>query len=119
MLGDAALRLEHVVRAQVGRLAAAGEAAEPAARPARAFDQRAIQLHAERVDAEDQRLPAVVEGAQEDDDVIVGLDAIAIRERGADRPGRRRGANAEVHRGRRIPHQHVGRLSAAAPSTGA
>ncbi len=42
--------------------------------------------------------------------MIVGLDAIAIGERGAHRAGRREGANAEVHRRRRIPDEHVGRI---------
>ena len=105
-LGDAALRLEDEVGAEIGRLAAAGRPR----RAARAFGERAIELDAERVDAEHQRLAAVVVGAQKDDDVIVGLDAIAIGERRAHGAGRRRGANAEVHRGRRIPHEHVGRV---------
>ena len=40
--------------------------------------------------------------------MIVGLDAIAIGERGANGSGRRRRANAEMNRRRRIPHEHIG-----------
>jgi hypothetical protein len=50
----------------------------------------------------------VVVSAQENDHVIVRLNAIAIGKRGADAARRRRGANAEVHGDRRVPHEHIG-----------
>ena len=102
-LGDTALRLEDEVLTVIRRLAAAGRRGA-----ARAFREGAVELDAERVHAKHQRLARVVIGTEEDDHVIVGLDAIAIGQRRANGAGRRRGANAEMNRGRRIPHEHVG-----------
>ena len=85
-LGEAALRLKDEVLAEIRRLAAARRHGA-----ARAFGKGAIELDAERVDAKHQRLARVVIGAEEDDDVIVGLDAIAIGKRGANGGLRPRG----------------------------
>ena len=71
---------------------------------------RAIGLHAERIDAEHQRAIAFVEGVEVDLDVVVGSDAVAIGERRCHGSVRLVGANAEVHRVRRIPDEHVGRV---------
>ena len=100
-----------VVRREVGDLAAALERAEQrAAAVAGAFDQRAVRLDAERVDAEHERLPAVLERVQENLDGIVGVDAVAIGERRVDRAGRCVRLDAEVDRGRRVEDEDLRRI---------
>ena len=107
--GQPPFRLIHVVGREVGDLAAALERAEErAATVVRSLDQRAVGLNPERVGAEDERLPAVVERVQENLDAIVGVDAIAVGERRVH--GARSGVrlDAEVDRGRRVEHEDFG-----------
>ena len=104
---EVALRFEDEIGTQVGRSAAAANAAEPAVRLAGSFDERAVHLNAERVRAEHAGLPPVVERAQEDLHPVVVVDVIAIAERGADAAGRGMGAHAEIDRAGRIPNQDL------------
>src|SRR5687768_12545280 len=63
----APLRIEDEILAEIRGLAASREPAESARAPlhtAGAFRERAVELHAERIDAEQQRLPAIVECAE-------------------------------------------------------
>ena len=101
----------HVIRREVGDFAPAVETAEQrTAAIAAAFDQRAVRLDPERVDAEDQRLPAVLERIQEDLNRVVRIDAVAVRERRVYGARCRARLHAEVDRVRRVEHQHVGRI---------
>jgi hypothetical protein len=76
----------------------------------RALDDDAVALNAQRVHREDCRLTSVAERRQEDPDVVVGIDLVAIGERGLDGAGLRERANAEVDRGCRVPDEHLGRV---------
>src|SRR6185312_3242603 len=58
----------------------------------------------------DQRLAAVVEGAEQDLDVIVRRDLIPIRQGGVHRSMRLEGAHAEVDRSGRVPDEDLGRV---------
>ena len=81
---------------------------------------RAVHLHAERVDGEDERLAAVAEGAEEELHVVVGVDAIAIGQRGPHAVGR--GAAARTPKCMAVGEYHTSTSvarSAAPPSTGA
>ncbi len=91
-VGQLSLRLPDEVGVQIGCFpAAAGVAAGSG------FEQRSVHLDAVRVDPEDQRLPAVVEGAEIDLDVVVGADPVAVRQGGVDRPVHLEGADPEMN----------------------
>ena len=110
-VGDASLRVVDVVGRQVGDLASALQPAEQgAAAVVAALDQRAVCLNAQRVDAEDQRLASVVERIQENLNRIVGVDAVAVGERGMDRAGGGVRLDSEVDRGRRVEDEDFGRV---------
>ena len=101
--------VEHEVGAQVRRLAPGGQSAEAAAgAAAETFHQRAVGLHAERVGREHERLPPVVERAEVDLHVVVGVDAVAIGQGGPDGARSRARADAEENRGGRVPDEHRG-----------
>ncbi len=108
---QAAVRLEHVIGTQVRLLAPHDRAADEAARgDVGPLDQRAVALHAKRVHCEHQCFLAVVERAEQDLDVVVTEDLIAVGEC-------RRGlavqlvrADPEVDCVRGIPHEHLGRV---------
>ena len=109
--GHASFRREDVVGRQVCDLAAALERAEKrAAAIAAAFDERAVGLDAQRIDAEHQRAPIIVEGVEKDLNGVVCVDAVAVGQCRVDAAGRRVRLDAEVDRGRRVPHEHLGRI---------
>ena len=81
---------------------------KPPPAAARALDHRAVHLHAERIHGEDERLPAVAEGAEEELHVVVGVDAIAVGEGRLHAVGAGLRAHAEMQRRRRVPDEHVG-----------
>ena len=65
-------------------------------------------MHAERVDREQERAAAVVEGVQEDLDLVVGVDVVAVGERRAhDVPMGLVRANPEVDRVRTVKREHL------------
>ncbi len=73
--------------------------------------QRAVLLHAEGVHAEEEGPPPVVVSVEEDLDLVVAADVVAVGAGGADhvavglvRP------DAEVDRGGAVPHEHLGLL---------
>ena len=105
-----ALRLPDEVGAQIvlsRRDIGAGN--EPAA-----FALRPVGLNAERVDDEDERAIALVEGVEMDLDVVVRADAVAIGKGIRYRTVRLEGADAEVDRRRRIPDADFGRIGSRA-----
>jgi hypothetical protein len=110
VVGEAPLGLEDEIRAQVGRVTRRRDAAHTARARLIAFHQRAVELHAERVDAEDHRLAAVVEGAEQELHVVVAADAVAVGERRVDRAVPLVRAYAEVDRRRRVPDQDLRRI---------
>src|SRR5205823_12673562 len=72
------------------------------------FTAHAILLHAERVDREQERAAPIVEGVQEDLDLVVGVDVVAVGERRADDATMRLVcANPEVNRVRSVECEHV------------
>ncbi len=108
--GLVALGFVDVVGAQVERIGAGDGGGEEVDGRPRRVAQRAVGLHAERVHAEDQRLAPVVEGVEQDLDVVVAGDLVAIGERGAHAGRVLVGADAEVDGRRRVPDQHRGRV---------
>ena len=65
-------------------------------------------MHAERVDREQERAAAVVEGVQEELDLIVGVDLVAVGQRRAhDVPMGLVRANPEVDRVRTVKREHL------------
>ena len=104
VVGEPAPRIEDVVRREVG-LAHLHAPARPPLFPLGAV---AVLLDAERVDAEEEGLAPVVEGVEEELDVVVALDPVAVGERGVDRSGGVEGPDAEVDARRRIPDQDLG-----------
>src|SRR5687768_2903865 len=83
-VGEPALGIEHEILAQIGRFTTADKSSEasPSA-AARALGEGAVELHAQRIDAEQQCLAPVVERAQVNLNGIVSLDAIALCQRRA------------------------------------
>jgi hypothetical protein len=103
--------LEDVVGREVGHLAPALERAEgSAAAVVRTFDEHAVGLNAERVDAEDERLPSIFERVEENLDLIVGVDAIAVRERRVHGAGRSVRPDAEKDRGGGVEDEDFGEI---------
>src|SRR6185312_11896815 len=109
------LRLPDEIRAEIGKRTTGGcvvgssESGGVVGRAA--LDQRSVGLAAERIDLEDERLTAVVEGAQQKLDTIFRVYVIAIREIRMHGLVRFIRAHAEVDRGRRVPHQDFCRIS--------
>ena len=107
-LRDAPPRLVDIVGGQIGLLPpGGGTAEEPAGTGIQALDDRAVPLHAQRVHREHEGPVPVVERAQEDLDVVVAEDLIAVGQarRGAAVPLER--PDAEIDRGRRVPDQDL------------
>ena len=104
--GDAPFRREDEVLAEIRRYTRGG-AGGPPLRCLADFVDRAVHLDAEGVYPEEQRLSLVVKGTEQDLDVVIGIDLVAVRERGMHRAVFLECANAEVDRGRRVPDQHL------------
>ena len=99
------------VRAQVGRRPAGLRVAGGEATADRhSLGDGAILLDPQRIDGEDQRLPRMNERGQEDLDVVVGVDLVAVCQFGVDAPMRLERADAEVDGPGRIPDEHFGRV---------
>ena len=108
-LGQPASGLIDEVRAQIGLLAPDDRAADEAAGgDVGALDQRAVALHAERIHREHPCLFRVVKCAEQNLDVVVTEDLVPIGERHGRTAVRFEGANPEVDRVGRVPHQHLG-----------
>ncbi len=100
-------RLEQVVRAQIdagarllGREHARARALLLALRP--------VRLHPERVHREHERAAAVVEGIQEDLDVVVPEDPVAIGQRRVDGAVGLAGPDSEVQPVGCVPNEDFG-----------
>ena len=107
-----AVRLVDVIGIQIDDTVEAKSGVLAAGRAGKAFAAYAILLHAQRVDGEQQRSATVVEGIEEDLDVVVGIDVVAISERGAhDRAVRLERADTEVDRIRCVERQDLRRVS--------
>ena len=77
-----------------------------------AFRLDAVLLHAERVDAEDERAPPVVEGVEVDAHPVVVADVVALGHGGAHRARHRVvREDADVERVRGEPDEHLGPLA--------
>ena len=97
---ESAARLVDEVRAEVGRFAAGGESAKPSGLQGGPLDERAIGLNAERIDSEHERLAAIVERAQVELDLVVGVEPVSIGEGGLHAARRSLRLHAEVERRR-------------------
>ena len=118
-VSHAPARLKDVVGAQVGLLAPDDRPPdESAGRDVRAFHDRAVALYAKRIDREHQRLLAIVKRAEQDLDVVVAEDLIAVGEGGGRPPMELVGADPEVDRVGRVPHEHLGRVGRGHPVIG-
>src|SRR5579872_2814506 len=107
--GHMAERLVDVVGIEVDRGIEASAAVLSSGGRDPAVTPDAVLLHAEWVDGEEERLAVIVVRVEDQIDVIVGVDVIAIGERGAyDRPVRLERANAEVDRVGSVPHEDLG-----------
>ena len=93
---ETAARLEHQVGTAVRVPASLRESATPAAGRAHPFHHRPVHLHAEGVHGTHERLPAVAEGAEKELHVVIGVDPVAIGERGLHAAGDRLRAHANV-----------------------
>jgi hypothetical protein len=109
VVGQTPLRLEHEVGAQVGGLPADHRVVEAVAAGGSGLHQRAVRLDAERVHREDDacRPSSKVE---QDLDVVVRADLVAVRQRRVHLAVRLIGPDPEMHGGPRIPDQHLGRV---------
>jgi hypothetical protein len=107
--GDAQLDLVAVVRQPAARLEQEVRTEVDGA-AVRRIGHGAVRLHAQRVDAEQQRTAAVVEGVQHDVDEVVAADAIAVGMRGDDGAVRLEGADADVEGVVGVEHQHLRRV---------
>jgi hypothetical protein len=110
ILREPALGLVDVVGAQVGQFAPYDRVVEAVAGGGAGLHQCPVRLDAEGVHREDRRLAAVVEGAEQDLDVIVGADPVAIRERGVHAAVGLVGPDPEMDGGGRVPDQDLGRI---------
>ena len=97
---DLPLRLIYEIRGEVDGIPG----------PGLRLAQRPIRLHAQGIDAEGKRLAVIVEGVEQDLDPIVVPDAVPVRERGVDGAVALEGADAEVDRVGRVPHEDLGRI---------
>ncbi|MBK8003768.1 MAG: hypothetical protein IPK12_07410 [Gemmatimonadetes bacterium] len=114
-----AARLEQEVGREVRPLARPRRAAvEAAAAHHPALGEHPVRLDAERVHREHERLPAVVEGAEEELDVVVGEDAVAVRQRGVNLAVRLARADPQVDGGGRVPDQDLGGVDRRHPVDG-
>jgi hypothetical protein len=102
---DAAAGVEDEVRALVHGVVAHGVAARPCA-----FREHAVRLHAQRVHHERERATPVVEGVEQDRDVVVGAYAVAVGKRRVHRAVPLVGTDAEVDCVLGVPDQHLGRV---------
>ena len=118
VIGDSPHRLEDEIRTEIGRLALHHRVVEPVAGGGAGLHQSPVRLHAERIDREDRRLAAVVEGAEQNLDVVVGGDPIAVGQGGVNRPVRLERPDPEVNRGRGVPDQHLGTVRRGNPIGG-
>lgn len=76
----------------------------------RALAVDAVRLHAQRIHAEDERAPLVVERLDEQLYKIVAEIFVTIGQRGVDRAVRLECANAEINFVIGIPHEHFRRV---------
>ena len=104
------LRREHEVGIHVHGFARQAGATKSATPALARLENGAVGLDTERIHGEHGGLPAVVEGAQEDLDVVVGRDLVAVGEGRARRTVPLECANAEMNRGRGIPDEHFRRV---------
>ena len=112
VVGHVALGLPDVVGRKVGRFASAHEATGEAATLHRTrFDQHAVALDAERIHGEQHRLTTVVVGAEEELDVVVGRDLVAVGQVVSHRARRRIGPDTHMQRGGRVEHEHLGAVT--------
>src|SRR6266536_4918070 len=81
VLSQAALRGKHEILAEIGGNPSRDRGRPRAGKTLALLDDGAVHLHAERVEAEDVRLSVIVERAEQNLDVVVGGDLVAIRER--------------------------------------
>ena len=107
-----ALGFPDVIRSEIGGLTRFRRAgSKTGARRTAGFDQHTVTLNADRIHAEHQRLPTVVIGAEEQLDVVVLRDLVAISQRIAHRAGWRICANSDVQRGGGVEHEHFGTVA--------
>ena len=101
------LGLVHEVRTQVSRGCARLVRNTVPARQCRALGDRAVGLHAEWIDGEDERLTRVDERTDNDVDVVVAADVVPVGECDVYRAVRLERADAEIQGGRRVPDEHL------------
>src|SRR5260221_11509922 len=89
--------MEHVLRIEIRRISRERAAGESTLERLIGFEDGAIGLDAKRVDGKDGGLPPVVERAEEDLDVVVAADAVAIGERRPRRSVRLELADGEMN----------------------
>ena len=107
----ASLRLPDVVLRQVHRLQrAAGNT-----RSGRHFGAHAVGLHAEGINREHEGAAAIEERVEMQRDPVVAGNAVALGERGAHGPRRRKGADAHIQGLRCVPHPHLDGVLRRAP----
>ena len=107
-VGDAPLGAPHVVGREIrGFACPGGGAREAAARCRTGFGEHAVALDPEGIDGEHQRLPTVVVGAEEQLDVVVLRDAVAVGQCCAHAARGRMGSHAHVQCRAAVPHQHL------------
>src|SRR5205085_447293 len=120
-LGHAAARFVDVVGVQVdGRVESSAGARAPGGARGDAVAPDAVFLYAERIHREHRGTAVIEVGVEQDGDVVVGVDVVAVGEGGAHRVAvALERADAEVDRVGRVPHQHLGRILGGAPVHGA
>ena len=113
VVGQMPLRFPDVVGCQVGGFTRFGRIREEGATGgvAARLNQHTIALNADRIDAKHQCLPTVIVGAEEELNVVVLRDLVAISECVAHRSRRSVRADADVQRGRRIEDKDFGAVA--------
>ena len=110
VIGDPTLGLIHIVRAQIRRLPLDHRVVEAVSTGGPGLHQRSIRLHPEWIHRKNGGLAPIVEGAEQDLDLIVGRDPVPISQRGVDRAVRLEGPDAEMNGGGGVPDEDLGRI---------
>src|SRR3954471_13581024 len=109
---------EDEILAEIGRDAPRQRRRPAAGQCLTLLDDGAVHLDTQRIDAENVRLPVVVEGAEQDLDVVVRRDLVAIGESGVRGAVLLEGTDAEVDGGRRVPDEDLGGVGGGDPVLG-
>jgi hypothetical protein len=109
-LGQSALGCENEILTEIGRRATGKRRRPPAVEARARLHDRTVHLHAERIHREDVCLSLVVKRAEQNLNVVIGRDLVAVGERGVHGGMALERLHADIQRRRRIPDQNSSRV---------